>query len=149
MHPTRIFKSPEELQSAWILYKSTLNEEARKWPKVQYVGKDGVRVEDYPKLPLTLEGFYVFCYDKYGTVKHYFENKDGLYHEFGGIVSHIREEIRNDQITGALLGQYNSNITARLQGLKDVTETENKGALPTKIEFVFSDMSGTPKEDQE
>lgn len=125
MHPTRIFKSPEELLNAWVLYKSTLDEEARRWPKVQYVGKDGVRVEDYPKLPLTMDGFEVWCYDNYGEVEQYFRNKDGYYDEFVTICSRIRREIRTDQITGGLLGAYNASITQRLNGLKELTENNN------------------------
>ena len=122
IHPTRIFKTADELLDAWNKYKDSLTERAKAWKKVQYVGKDGRKEEDYPKLPLTLEGFYVFGYDNYGTIKHYFENKDGYYDDFGGVVTRVREEIRNDQITGGLLGEYNSNITARLNGLKEQSE---------------------------
>ena len=46
IHPTRIFRSPDELELAWQAYKDHLIEEAHKWPKVQYVGKEGERVED-------------------------------------------------------------------------------------------------------
>jgi hypothetical protein len=123
MHPTRIFKAPEELLQAWEKYKESLNIEARKWPRVQYVGKDGERVEDYPKLPLTMEGFSVWCYkENIGTIRHYFSNTEGLYDDFCHICSHVREEIRHDQITGGLLGNYNPSITQRLNGLTDKSE---------------------------
>jgi hypothetical protein len=122
MHPTRIFKTPDELKEAFEEYKKHLKAQALEWPKVQYVGKDGNRVEDYPKLPLTMEGFSVFCFDRYGTVKHYFDNKEGYYDEFGVICSRIKEEIRCDQITGGLLGEYNPSITQRLNGLTDKSE---------------------------
>lgn len=129
MHPTRIFKSPEELLNAWVMYKSTLDEEAKKWPKVQYVGKEGDRVEDYPKLPLTMDGFEVWCYDNYGEVEQYFRNKDGYYGEFVTICSRIRREIRTDQITGGLLGAYNASITQRLNGLKELTDNTNTNSI--------------------
>jgi hypothetical protein len=122
MHPTRIFKHPDELLQAWEQYKATLKERAKEWPRVQYVGKDGERVEDYPKLPLTMEGFNVWAYAEYGMVRQYFLNKDGLYDDFVTICSHIREEIRHDQITGGLLGNYNPSITQRLNGLTDKSE---------------------------
>ena len=125
MHPTRIFKSPEELLNAWVMYKCSLDEEGKKWPKVQYVGKEGDRVEDYPKLPLTLEGFEVWCYENYGCVGQYFDNKDNLYGDFVAICSRIRREIRYDQITGGLLGAYNASITQRLNGLKELTDNAN------------------------
>jgi len=125
MHPTRIFKKPEELKDAFEDYKKHLTAKAMEWPKVQYVGRDGSRVEDYPKLPMTMEGFSVFCYEKgVGTIKHYFNNTDGYYDDFCTICSHIKQEIRNDQITGGLLGQYNASITQRLNGLVDKTETK-------------------------
>jgi hypothetical protein len=122
MHPTRTFKHPDELAEAWSRYKDHLKEAAKDWPVVQYVGRDGERVEDYPKLPLTMEGFNVWCFENGGMVKQYFLNKDGLYDDFVTICSHIREEIRADQITGGLLGKYNPSITQRLNGLTDKQE---------------------------
>lgn len=123
-HPTRIFKTPEELETAWEDYKENLENEALKWVKIQYVGKEGQRMEDAYKLPYTMEGFSVFCHKKYGNVKQYFNNQDGFYDEFIAICSHIREEIRSNQITGGLLGIYNPSITQRLNSL--VERTENK-----------------------
>lgn len=125
MHPTRIFKSPEALEKAWDEYKIFLSQDAKRWPKVQYVGKDGKRVEDYPKLPLVKEGFEVFCYKNYGNVGQYFDNKGGYYADFVAVCSRIRTEIRQDQITGGLLGMYNPSITQRLNGLREVTQNEN------------------------
>jgi hypothetical protein len=148
MHPTRIFKSPDELLKAWEGYKASLIEEAKKWPKVQYVGKDGMRVEDYPKLPLTLDSFEVYCYENHGCVNQYFANKDGLYDDFVTLTTRIRMECRADQITGGALKVYDQRIVASLNGLRDHIQNENTGA-PTKVEFIFADMSGTPKDDDE
>lgn len=125
VHPSRIFRTPEDLEQAWNEYKVHLNEDSKRWGKVQYVGKDGNRVEDYPKLPLIMEGFEVFCYNNYGCVNHYFDNKEGYYTDFGTICSRIRTEIRQDQITGGLLGMYNPSITQRLNGLKEQSEVKN------------------------
>lgn len=122
IHPTRIFRSPDELELAWKRYLSFLEEEALKWTKVQYVGREGQRMEDSLKLPYTFDGFCVFCYKNYGVVQQYFENKDGLYSDFVGICSHIKQEIRENQITGGLLGVYNPSITQRLNSLVEKTE---------------------------
>ena len=65
MHPTRIFKSPHELELAWKAYKGHLIEESSKWLKIQYVGKEGQRMTDEMKLPYTMDGFEVFCYNNY------------------------------------------------------------------------------------
>lgn len=124
-HPTRIFKTPEELVKAWNGYKEHLVVESEKWLKVQYVGKEGDRKTDKYKLPMTMEGFELYCHEHHGTVKHYFDNKEGYYEDFGAICSRIKTEIRNDQITGGLLGVYNPSITQRLNGLADKTETKD------------------------
>ena len=128
-HPTRIFKTPEELLQAWSKYKDRLLIESKKWEKIQYVGKDGDRRSDYPKLPLTYEGFKVYCYDNHGTVHHYFDNKDSYYDVFGDVCSRIKSEIRADQIAGGMLGFYNPSITQRLNGLTDNKSVEVKGGL--------------------
>ena len=147
MHPTRIFKSPNELLQAWGGYKASLKEKAKEWPKVQYVGKDGIKQTDYPKLPLTMEGFNVWAYKDYGVIRQYFLNQDGLYEDFITICSHIREEIRHDQITGGLLGEYNASITQRLNGLKELTDNTNTHnvAILNIDPLDDSTDNGTPK----
>jgi len=122
MHPTRIFKEPKELQQAWEEYKEHLKIEALQWAKIQYVGKEGQRMEDAFKLPYTFDGFNVFCYNKFGVIRQYFLNQDNLYDDFITICSHIKEEIRANQITGGLLGIYNPSITQRLNSLVEKTE---------------------------
>ena len=123
MHPTRIFETPEQLKQAFEQYKESLKEEAKQWLKVQYVGKDGERVADPQKVPYTLEGFKRFCRKNYGDVEQYFWNKDNYYNDFVGICSYIKNEIRENQITGGLLGFYNPSITQRLNNLTDKVET--------------------------
>lgn len=125
MHPSRIFKSPEDLKKAFNEYKDDLKKQESEWTKVQYVGKEGDRVEDELKLPLTMEGFELFCYDNYGCVEQYFKNQDNYYEDFIPICSRIRKEIRNNQITGGMLGVFNTSITQRLNNLKEQIEQEN------------------------
>jgi hypothetical protein len=128
MHPTRLLKTAEEMKEWWIKYKKHLQEnESQKWLKVQYVGKDGERVTDAPPMPLTYEGFKVYMYENLGVINQYFENKDELYDDFVEVCSHIKEEIRANQIQGGLLGYYNPSITQRLNGLADKQEHEIKG----------------------
>ena len=124
MHPTRIFKSPDDLEKAWKAYKEDIEKQSAEWVKVQYVGKEGQRMEDSYKLPYTMDGFEVFCYNNYGCVNQYFDNKEGYYTDFVTICSRIRKEIRNNQITGGMLGMFNPSITQRLNNL--VERTENK-----------------------
>lgn len=125
IHPTRIFKTPAELEKVWLEYKEDLKNQSKEWEKIQYVGKDGSKKIDYPKLPLTMAGFEVYCYNNIGNVGQYFDNKDGYYDDFVTICSHIRKEIRADQINGGMLGFYNPSITQRLNGLTEKVENTN------------------------
>ena len=126
MHPTRIFKTPDELENAFEKYKESLTEESKQWLKVQYVGKEGDRVTDPQKVPYTLEGFKRYCRKNYGEVQHYFDNTDKYYDDFCVICRAIREEIKENQIIGGLLGFYNPSITQRLNGLTDKSEVTVK-----------------------
>lgn len=122
IHPKRIFQNTDELEIVWRQYKDDLLEQAEEWLKVQYVGKEGTRMTDALKLPLTFEGFRVFCYENYGTVHQYFDNKDNLYSDFVEICSHIKLEIRSNQITGGMLGVFNPSITQRLNNISEKIE---------------------------
>jgi hypothetical protein len=142
IHPTRIFKTDIELLNAWDQYKQYLIEEAKKWPKIQYVGKDGQRVEDYPVLPYSLDGFEVWYYNNFNKWIHqYFEQKDGYYQDFVSICSHIRKEIRSQQITGGMLGMFNPSITQRLNNLTESTQSKTEGIQKITIERVNKDTN--------
>ncbi len=132
-HPTRIFNTPEELEEAFSEYKSDLEEQSKEWLRLQYVGKDGDRKMDPQKVPMTMEGFERYCYNNYGCVNQYFDNKDGYYGDFVTVCSRIRREIRENQIIGGLLGFYNPSITQRLNGLVD--KQENTGNQNITISF--------------
>lgn len=123
-HPTRIFKTPEELLSAWNEYKAHRDAEAKKWAKIQYVGKDGDRVEDNPPMPYDLDGFVAWYKNKHGRYIHqYFDGTYDYGSEFLVIVTHIKAE-RNDNIkTGTLLGFFNSSMGNRIVGLADKQES--------------------------
>ena len=62
-HPTRIFKTPEELEKVWKSYKKDITIKEEEWKKIQYVGKDGARVTDKVKIPYTIEGLKRYCWD--------------------------------------------------------------------------------------
>jgi hypothetical protein len=69
-----------------------------------------------------MEGFKNYCYDLVGVVEQYFKNQDGFYTEYIPICSRVREAIRQDQIEGGMVGQYNPSITQRLNGLVEKQE---------------------------
>jgi hypothetical protein len=126
-HPRNV-KDPKELWTAFVDYA----EETKANPRfrVDYVGKDGERVNTPLERPLTTEGFFLYCYDKIGCVKQYYYNQDNLYNEYIEICSRIRESIRRDQIEGGMVGQYNASITQRLNGLVEKSAVEVKSEQP-------------------
>lgn len=92
--------------------------------KIEYVGKDGERVETPLKTPLTFEGFKDYCFENnVGCIEQYFVNQNEAFSEFISICSRIKNKIRRDQIEGGMVGQYNPSITQRLNNLKETTET--------------------------
>ena len=124
VHPTRIFKTPEDLEKVWNDYKEDIKIKEKDWKKVQYVGKDGERVTDSVKIPYTLEGLKRYCWDeKIGRIEQYFVNQDEDYTEFLSVCARIKNEIRENQIVGGMNGFFNPSITQRLNNLKEVTES--------------------------
>lgn len=121
----KYIETPEALLELFERYKADLKEQAKEWEKVQYVGKDGFRAVDHMKVPMTMEGFRRFGYNNEVTIKNYFDNKDGVYEKYYTICSRIKDEIRENQILGGLLGVFNPSITQRLNGLKEQTENVN------------------------
>jgi hypothetical protein len=116
----------EHLAELWQHYKDDLTQRAAVWKKTSYVGGMGRKVEDTPKLPLTMEGFKRFCHDQgIGTVEQYFTNQDGLYDNYIGIAARIRNEIREDQIIGGILKTYDSSIVARINNLAETVNNRN------------------------
>ena len=144
MHPTRIFKTPEELRLAWLGYKEYLEEQNKEWLNIQYVGRNGERKADAMKVPMTLEGFKRYCRNNHGEVHQYFDNQDSQFDDFMVICRAIREEIRENQIIGGMLGVYNSSITQRLNGLVDKRETED-----TTPQTLFPDVSENERNNED
>jgi hypothetical protein len=119
----RNLESPEQLYELFLRYKADVKAN----PRIKYVygGKEFEERAEPLERPLTMEGFEVFCWDEVGCVDDYFLNRDKRYGEFTAICSRIRREIRNDQITGGMVGQYNASITQRLNNLKEQVENTN------------------------
>lgn len=113
-----MFNDPSELMGFFERYRIYVKSNPR--IKVEYVGKDATRVETPLETPLTVDGFKIFCWEEYGDIANYLK---GEYPEFMPIVTHIKEQIRNDQISGGMVGQYNQSLTARLNNLTEKTET--------------------------
>lgn len=91
-------------------------------------GKYGVeKVELEREKPLTMEGFEIYLMERniIADIGHILANTDGLYSSYLTTVSLIRKYIRDDQVSGAMSGVYNANLTARLNNISEKSETKN------------------------
>lgn len=117
----KLIDTPEQLWELFEAYKDSVKSRPR--TNHVFVGKNGDDARQELERPLTMEGFEVYCFEHIGTVEHYFRNSNDSYGQFCTICSHIKKVIRQDQIEGGMVGQYNPSITQRLNGLKEQTET--------------------------
>jgi len=117
----RNLESPEQLSELFDKYKADVKANPR--IKSVFGGKEFEERAEPLERPLTLEGFELFCFDQVGCVEDYFRNKDKRYDEFSAICTRIRKAIRQDQIEGGMVGQYNPSITQRLNGLTEKVES--------------------------
>jgi len=120
----KYIETPEKMWELFEQYRAKTKSNPRK--KMVFVGKDGNKDYELLETPLTFEGFYNYCYDTIGCIDQYFENRDNRYADYVAICSRIKREIREDQITGGMVGQYNPSITQRLNGLVDKKEIDDK-----------------------
>ena len=138
MGKPRNIDSPEHLYGIFELYTEAVKTRVRTIPKAT---NKGVVYEEHTP-PLTIDGFKTFC-NKYGAdINRYWYNVEGAFSDYVSIVTRIKEEIRNDQIEGALIGQYNNNIVARLNGLTEKTDVTTGGEKlnqPITVNIVNAD----------
>jgi hypothetical protein len=124
-------KAVKDPNTIWEWFK-----EYRTWCELnpryvhEFHGKDGEERIKPLRRPLTHEGFLCFCWEEKGhDINHYYYNVEDNYSEYLSIVTRIKETIRRDQIEGGMVGQYNSSITARLNGLTEKTESKQDVTL--------------------
>ena len=76
--------------------------------------------------PLTLDGFMAFC--GIGQCwKDFARYQCERGEDFSTVITRVRNTVRTDQIAGGLAGVYNSNLTARLNGLTDRQDVTSGG----------------------
>ena len=128
----KYIETPEKLYELFDQYKNSL-----KPREIQKATAAGVKSE-FHMPPLTMEGFENYCELNVGHVHQYFVNQDNAYNEYLNICSRIRRLIRQDQIEGGMVGQFNPSITQRLNGLtekQDIT-TNGKDLNEVKINII-------------
>lgn len=118
----KYIETPEKMWELFEAYVEVTKSRVRRIPKATV---KGVLYEEHTP-PLTIEGFKNYCAEMVGDVQAYFNNRDNEYSNYSPIITRIKEVIREDQIEGAMVGQYNSNLTARINGLAEKQEVEQK-----------------------
>lgn len=138
MAKKKYIETPEKLYELFEAYKAN-----RKPREIQKATATGVKSEWHTP-PLTMEGFEIYCFQNHSDVHHYFDNTDNRYSEYRTICSNIKKEIRNDQIEGGMVGQYNPSITQRLNGLTEKTDvtTNGKDLNEVKVTIVTNGDKG-------
>jgi hypothetical protein len=123
----KYIETPEKMWELFLAYKNEVKSNPRKI--TDFYGKDGEERIKPLERPLTLEGFenYVSDLDIISDLSNYFANSDNKYAEYSTICSRIRRMIKQDQIEGGMVGQYNASITQRLNGLTDKQELKIEG----------------------
>jgi hypothetical protein len=125
-HGTKNIETPEKMWELFEAYVKHVKSTPRK--KMVFVGKDGNKDFELLERPLTLEGFELYLCNEgiLSDFQQYFENRDNRYTDYVYICSRIKKSIREDQISGGMVGQYNPSITQRLNGLVDQKSVEVK-----------------------
>jgi hypothetical protein len=102
------------------------------WLRKDYKGKDAVEVDIPTQSPYLWAGFDDFCLEKgicssakdYRTASRNEDYREGMYRDFAEVVRAVDEIMKGQKISGAIVGAFNANIVARLEGLADKTESE-------------------------
>lgn len=126
----RAFKSPAHFWETAVKYFKLTD--GAPWLKKDYKGKDAVEVDIPTQSPYLWSGFDDFCLQSsicasakdYRTAMRNPEYLDGRYADFTEVVRAVNDIMTGQKLSGAIVGAFNSNIVARLEGLAEKTESE-------------------------
>ena len=127
MGKNKYIETPDKMWELFEAYRKEVKDNPR--TITDFYGKDGeARIKPLER-PLTLDGFenYVSELGIISDLSQYFANTEQRYTDYQTICSRIRKTIRQDQIEGGMVGQYNPSITQRLNGLTDKQELKIEG----------------------
>lgn len=115
----RNLDSPEQLWELFQQYKKQL-------PIIEVPVthvKLGVTYLPIPS-PMTMEGFKCYCWDvNIGDIKRYIDNSEGNFEDYVPIITRIKQEIFNHNLSRAAAGMYKENLIARQLGLAEKNQT--------------------------
>lgn len=129
MYKKKYIQDPDTLMQYFEEYRKDVKDNPRM--VYEFHGRNGEERLKPLERPLTHEGFLSFVWDKYGIdINAYYYNVGQAYDDYLSICTRIKEKIRQDQIEGGMVGQYNASITQRLNGLVDKSEVTQKQEQP-------------------
>ena len=116
----RNMNNPKELMDLWEQYKAKIDSNP---DTIEQATAKGDIVELRVRKPYLKQGFKSFAYKLKGySIKDYLDNK---YDEYSDVVTCIRDEWEDDQISGTLTGRYKApNLVARLNGITENVKQE-------------------------
>lgn len=138
----RAFEDPADLWAVACDYFKECDDNP--WLKTDFKGKDNEEVQIPTQRPYLWQGLDAFCFEKgyctslkdYRTGARNPKYKDGRYANFAEVITRIEAIMSKNKLEGALVGAYNSNLTARLEELVDRTENKTEVTLnETRIGF--------------
>jgi len=98
----------------------------------EYFEKTAQRTRNGVPVPYTIEGLVVHLGITRRTWIDWREKREDLTQ----VITECDEMIRNHQIEGALTGQYNTNLTARLNGISEKIQQERRTIDKLQVEFI-------------
>jgi hypothetical protein len=144
----KLFESPESLLSQCYAYFDWCNDNPLITHDVVRGGDmAGSPLEIKNDRPYTIDGLCVFLGITYPTILNY-ENAES-HKDFFKVITHVKQIIRDNQLSGAIVGNYNSNIVARINGLTDSQKHEHSGEIKQKHDLSnltyeqLKDLAGT------
>lgn len=132
--PKPIFSNPEDLWAACLGYFDWVDEN----PMIDSKVVPGKGVMSVPRdRPPTLAGLCVHLGISRNTWADWRQNRSDLM----GVVTRVDEMIYDDHVTGGMTERYNPNLTARITGLTDKSEVDNKSSDGSMTPKASMDMS--------
>lgn len=131
------FKTPEELQEkaeGYFQYCDTHPIEVwqRKAAAANQSAKNGSGVKSdegtmYIRRPYTLDGLGLWC----GIANWRDFRANHASDEFSTVIRTLEARVRDQQVSGAVVGMYNANLVARLNGISESVQVET--SIPVKL----------------
>ena len=94
----------------------------------------GTTMQVETKLPLSRKSLAVFAEISEDTLRNYASNKES-YNDYFDLTTQALNIIDSNQIDGALIGAYNTNLVARLQGLKEEHDHTTNGKEINQVQI--------------